>query len=55
MFRRKAFVHWYTGEGVDEMEFIEAESNVNDLISEYQCSCECCCEEDEEEVEEGAE
>ncbi|KAL1426088.1 hypothetical protein MTO96_018562 [Rhipicephalus appendiculatus] len=36
MFRRKAFLHWYTGEGMDEMEFSEAESNMNDLISEYQ-------------------
>ena len=29
MFRRKAFLHWYTGEGMDEMEFTEAESNMN--------------------------
>ena len=29
MFRR-------TGEGMDEMEFTEAESNMNDLVSEYQ-------------------
>ncbi|XP_041375430.1 tubulin beta chain-like isoform X2 [Gigantopelta aegis] len=36
MFRRKAFLHWYTGEGMDEMEFSEAESNMNDLVSEYQ-------------------
>ncbi|KAG2198056.1 hypothetical protein INT46_003840 [Mucor plumbeus] len=36
MFRRKAFMHWYTGEGMDEMEFTEAESNMNDLVSEYQ-------------------
>jgi tubulin beta len=36
MFRRKAFLHWYTGEGMDEMEFREAESNMNDLVSEYQ-------------------
>lgn len=36
MFRRKAFLHWYTGEGMDEMEFTEAESSMNDLISEYQ-------------------
>ena len=35
MFRRKAFLHWYTGEGMDEMEFTEAESNLNDLDSEY--------------------
>jgi len=36
MFQRKAFLHWYTGEGMDEMEFTEAESNMNDLVSEYQ-------------------
>jgi tubulin beta len=36
MFRRKAFLHWFTGEGMDEMEFTEAESNMNDLIAEYQ-------------------
>merc|ERR1711997_537728 len=36
MFRRKAFLHWYTGEGMDKMEFTEAESNMNDLVSEYQ-------------------
>ncbi|KAJ1935761.1 Tubulin beta chain (Beta tubulin) [Linderina macrospora] len=36
MFRRKAFLHWYTDEGMDEMEFTEAESNMNDLINEYQ-------------------
>ncbi len=36
MFRRKAFLHWFTGEGMDEMEFTEAESNMIDLVSEYQ-------------------
>ncbi|KAL0598964.1 Tubulin beta-8 chain [Plecturocebus cupreus] len=35
MFRRKAFLHWYMGEGMDEM-FTKAESNLNDLVSEYQ-------------------
>jgi len=35
MYRRKAFLHWYTLEGMDEMEFAEAESNINDLIAEY--------------------
>jgi len=35
-FKRKAFLFRYTGEGMDEMEFNEAESNMNDLISEYQ-------------------
>jgi tubulin beta len=36
MFRRRAFLHWYTGEGMDEMEFTEAESNLLDLVAEYQ-------------------
>ena len=35
MFRRKAFLHWYTGEGMDPLEFTESESNMNDLVSEY--------------------
>lgn len=34
-FRRKAFVHHYTSDGLDQMEFTEAESNCNDLFSEY--------------------
>jgi len=36
MFKRKAYVHWYTSEGMDEMEFTESESNLHDLICEYQ-------------------
>jgi len=36
MFKRKAFLHWYLGEGMDELEFVEAENNVNALIEEYQ-------------------
>ena len=36
MFRRKAFLHWYTGQGMDEMEFNDAKSNMNDLVAEYQ-------------------
>jgi len=52
MFRRKAFLHWYTGEGMDEMEFTEAESNMHDLISEYQQYQEAGVEEEEEATEE---
>ncbi|XP_011793364.1 PREDICTED: tubulin beta-8 chain isoform X3 [Colobus angolensis palliatus] len=48
MFRRKAFLHWYTGEGMDEMEFTEAESNMNDLVSEYQQYQDATAEEEEE-------
>ena len=51
MFRRKAFLHWYTGEGMDEMEFTEAESNMNDLISEYQQYQEASAEDDYEDGE----
>ena len=36
MYKRKAFLHWYKGEGMDEMEFQEAEKNVRDVITEYQ-------------------
>jgi len=36
MFKRKAFLHWYTEEGMDEMEFTEAESNMVDLVAEYE-------------------
>ena len=50
MFRRKAFLHWYTGEGMDEMEFTEAESNMNDLVSEYQQYQEAGVEDMEEEL-----
>ncbi|KAH6900703.1 Tubulin/FtsZ, GTPase domain-containing protein [Thelonectria olida] len=52
MFRRKAFLHWYTGEGMDEMEFTEAESNMNDLVSEYQQYQEAGVDEEEEEYDE---
>ena len=41
MFRRKAFLHWYTGEGMDEMEFTEAESNMNDLGKKICCIFVC--------------
>ncbi len=43
------------GEGMDELEFTEAESNMNDLVSEYQqyeqASAEDAGDEEEEEYE----
>ncbi|KAB5595928.1 Tubulin beta-2 chain [Ceratobasidium theobromae] len=36
MFKRSAYLHWYTAEGMDQMEFTEAESNLMDLVAEYQ-------------------
>ncbi|KAL0297666.1 UNVERIFIED_CONTAM: Tubulin beta-2 chain [Sesamum radiatum] len=52
MFRRKAFLHWYTGEGMDEMEFTEAESNMNDLVAEYQQYQDATADEEYEDEEE---
>uniref|UniRef100_A0A2K5BZX3 Tubulin beta chain n=1 Tax=Aotus nancymaae TaxID=37293 RepID=A0A2K5BZX3_AOTNA len=55
MFRQKAFLHWYTGKGMDEMEFTEAESNMNDLVSEYQQYQDATTEEEEDFGEEAEE
>jgi len=52
MFKRKAFLHWYTQEGMDEMEFTEAESNMQDLIAEYQQYQDATVEEEPEYEEE---
>ncbi len=52
MFKRKAFLHSYKGEGMDELEFAEAEANMSDLVSEYQMYSEAVAEEDEPEPEE---
>lgn len=73
MFKRKAFLHWYTQEGMDEMEvsnsslhravtwsnwyffqFTEAESNMQDLIAEYQQYQDATVEEEPEYEEEVA-
>merc|ERR1711933_480029 len=36
LFERKSFINRYTQEGMDEMEFNEAHSNIVDLVDEYQ-------------------
>jgi len=48
MYKRKAFLHWYKGEGMDEMEFQEADKNVRDLITEYQDKEDAVYEEESE-------
>jgi len=35
MFKRKAFLHSYLQEGMEELEFTEADANMKDLINEY--------------------
>ncbi|KAF5342343.1 hypothetical protein D9611_001343 [Ephemerocybe angulata] len=47
MYKRRAFLHWYTGEGMDVMEFTEAESNIQDMIAEYQQYQEASIDEEE--------
>jgi len=51
MYKRKAFLHWYKGEGMDEMEFQEADKNIRDLITEYQDKQEAVAEDDDDEDE----
>ena len=35
MFRQKAFLHWYTGEGMDEIEFTEAGLRISTIPGGY--------------------
>jgi tubulin beta len=52
MLSKKAYVHWYTNEGMDFQEFEEAASNLADLISEYRQYQEMGINNPEEEEEE---
>ena len=40
MYKRKAFLHWYMGEGMDEMEFEEARAAVEEIRTSYDASVE---------------
>jgi tubulin beta len=55
MYKRRAFLHWYKGEGMDEMEFQEADKNVRDLVTEYQDKQDAVVELDAAESEEAEE
>ena len=48
LYKRKAFLHWYKGEGMDEMEFEEADKNVRDLCTEYQDKQDAVVDDEEE-------
>ena len=52
LFSRRAFLHWYTSEGMEELEFIEAKENINALIGEYQIFQDMTAEDDEEDLDE---
>ncbi|XP_068972999.1 tubulin beta-1 chain-like isoform X1 [Bombus flavifrons] len=36
MMKKRAYLHWYTAEGMDETEFSDSRSTMYDLVSEYQ-------------------
>ncbi|CAF0809546.1 unnamed protein product [Rotaria sp. Silwood1] len=36
LFQRRAFLHWFIGEGMEEIELIESENRIKDLIKDYQ-------------------
>lgn len=44
MFEKRAFIHWYTGEGMDEQEFRYAQDGVLSLIDEYNSCNEQDCD-----------
>lgn len=49
MFQKRAYIHWYTGEGMDENEFEEAEAGVLSLIDEYiECNEQECSSDSED-------
>ncbi len=47
MFRRKAYIFGLCREGMDEMEFVEAESRLQDVVSEYQTLQDATAEDEE--------
>jgi hypothetical protein len=46
MFDKKAFVHWFTGEGMEESEFHQARNIIQDICEEYSEANECCSDDD---------
>ena len=51
MRRRKMSLNWYTGEGMDMIEFDEAMDDMNNLVAEYDQYVDCLFDQEEEEEE----
>lgn len=45
MFQKRAYIHWYTGEGMDEQEFCQADESIKCLMEQYNaCNVQDCDE-----------
>lgn len=47
MFEKRAFMHWYTSEGMEEEEFRRARNIIFDICDEYYETCQFDCDEDD--------
>ena len=44
MFKQRAFLHWYTKEGIEEQEFVDARENMRNHEQDYDEIYQACHE-----------